>query len=162
MAIRIKAIEPDSSAEHAGILPGEKIVSINGHNISNFLDLQFYGADENLKLELLRLNGEKLFIDISDNWETPLGIMPEDHKCRECANKCIFCFIDQMPPQQRDTLYVKDDDYAFSFVFGNFLTLTNLTERDYKKIFEQRLYQRYHRLCILLVQRSPVLLKLRI
>jgi len=71
------------------------------------------------------------------------GKMPEDHKCRECANKCIFCFIDQMPPQQRDTLYVKDDDYAFSFVFGNFLTLTNLTERDYKKIFEQRLSPLY-------------------
>ncbi|MCF7918980.1 MAG: DUF512 domain-containing protein [Candidatus Cloacimonetes bacterium] len=143
MSIRVKEIEEGSSAEKLGLLPGEQVSAINGHRIENFLDLQYYGGDEALKIDVKRLNGEKKIFTIHDNWSAPLGIIPEDHNCRQCANKCIFCFIDQMPPQQRDTLYIKDDDYCFSFIFGNFITMTNLTIHDYEKIIEQRLSPLY-------------------
>jgi putative radical SAM enzyme (TIGR03279 family) len=143
MSLKIKQIEPGSWADDLGILPDEKVVSINGKRIKDFIDLQFYGAEESVNIEIKRLNGERKTWHLQNFWQKPLGITAEDHVCRQCVNNCIFCFIDQMPPGQRDTLYIKDDDVCFSFYYGNFITLTNLTEGDYKKIVEQYLSPLY-------------------
>lgn len=143
MALKIKKTETGSQAERLGLLPEESVLRINEHKINTFLDLQYYGADNEFELEVRKLSGKIERYYLENVWEDFLGIIPADHTCRECINHCVFCFIDQMPPQQRETLYIKDDDYCFSFVFGNFLTLTNLTENDYQKIFEQRLSPLY-------------------
>ena len=143
MALRIKEISAGSWADSLGILPGERIISINGHPIIDFLDLGFYGGDEILKVEIQRLDGSDKMLVIKDSWQKPLGIIAIDHVCRQCANNCIFCFIDQMPENLRESLYIKDDDTCFSFYYGNFITLTNLTDRDYRKIIEQYLSPLY-------------------
>ncbi|MDP8220026.1 MAG: DUF512 domain-containing protein [Candidatus Stygibacter frigidus] len=143
MALRIKEISAGSWADDFGILPGERIVSINGHPVTDFLDLGFYGGDEKLKVEIERLDGsDKIFV-IKESWQKPLGIIAVDHVCRQCVNNCIFCFIDQMPDNLRESLYIKDDDTCFSFYYGNFITLTNLTDWDYRKIIEQYLSPLY-------------------
>jgi len=143
VALRIKEVSPGSWAESLGIIPGERLLSINGHPITDFLDLGFYGGDEMLKVEIERLDGsDKIFV-IKDCWQKPLGIIVADHVCRQCVNSCIFCFIDQMPDNLRESLYIKDDDTCFSFYYGNFITLTNLTDRDYRKITEQYLSPLY-------------------
>ena len=141
--LRIAKIQPDSLAEDAGLQANDKIISINDHHISDFLDLQFYLADEILSINFQNQIGEFKHTIIQQDWNIPTGIEPETYKCRTCTNDCIFCFVDQMRPDFRETLYIKDDDYKLSFAFGNFITLTNLTERDYQKIFEQRLSPLY-------------------
>lgn len=143
MSIKIKTIIAGSSADDLGILPGEKLISINGKKIRDFLDLQFYSADLNLSLEIERLNGKTAVFEIEESWHKPLGITAEDYVCRQCANNCIFCFIDQMPPGKRDSLYIKDDDFCYSFYYGNFITLTNLSQRDLERIVEQSLMPLY-------------------
>jgi len=143
MALRIKEVSTGSWADSLGIISGERLLSINGHHVTDFLDLGFYGGDEMLKVEIERLDGsDKMFV-IKDSWQKPLGIIVTDHVCRQCVNNCIFCFIDQMPDNLRNSLYIKDDDTCFSFYYGNFITLTNLTDRDYRKIIEQYLSPLY-------------------
>ncbi len=142
MPIKIKEIASGSLAD-GKLLPGDLLISINGKQISDFLDLQFHSSDDELRIEFSRINGVFEEVIIYQDWQTPLGIEPLPHRCRTCANNCIFCFVDQMRPDFRETLYVKDDDYRLSFVHGNFITLTNLTSRDLKKIIEQRLSPLY-------------------
>lgn len=143
MAQKIFNIQAGSLAEQAGIKSQESIIAINDHAIHDFLDLQFYSADEKLKFELRSINGHTRAVQISQDWSTPLGIEPAPHRCRNCANNCIFCFIDQMRPDIRNSLYIKDDDFRLSFVYGNFITLTNLSESDLNRITEQRLSPLY-------------------
>ncbi len=142
MPLIIKEIEENSLAAKAGITPESKIISINEHPINDFLDLQFFSANQRLNFKIQKDDETKSYV-IMNNWESPLGIIPLDHNCRSCVNNCIFCFVDQMKKEERETLYVKDDDYVFSFVFGNFITLTNLTERDYKRILQQSISPLY-------------------
>ncbi len=143
MPLKISHVHSGSLAERKMILPDEKIITINDQEIHDFLDLDYFGADDELKIELLSETGilRTVFIHKDDN--TPLGIEPAVHHCRNCANNCIFCFIDQMTPDIRKSLYVKDDDYCLSFVYGNFITLTNLTGRDFNRIVLQRLSPLY-------------------
>jgi putative radical SAM enzyme (TIGR03279 family) len=143
MPLLIQDILPRSLASKKGIKAGDILLSINGNNIRDFIDLQFYGSDAVLECELQRLNGESYFVEILRKDTTTLGIEPEPYKHRCCGNKCVFCFIDQMPPDLRDTLYSKDDDYLFSFVFGNYISLTNLSQEDYNRILKQRLSPLY-------------------
>lgn len=142
MALTIETIYPHSLAHAAGLQANDRLLRINDHEVHDFLDLQFYGADEELTISYLR-NGTEHTIHILQDWETPLGIEPVEHRCRTCANHCIFCFVDQMRPGIRDTLHIKDDDFRLSFVFGNFITLTNLAQLDVHKIIEQRLSPLY-------------------
>ena len=142
MPLKIDFVQPESWAEKLGILPADLLLKINDHAINDFLDLQFYAADQKLKLQLLRA-GEILHFEFEQDWQTPLGLEPAPLKCRLCANNCIFCFVDQMRPDIRHSLYIKDDDYRLSFVFGNFITMTNLTEADFDKIIEQQLSPLY-------------------
>lgn len=142
MPLKIEYIYPASLAEKAGLQPDDLLITINNRLINDFLDLQFYAADQELEIVYLREN-HQYKVTLAQDWETPLGIEPEPIKCRLCANNCVFCFVDQMRPDIRHSLYVKDDDYRLSFVFGNFITMTNLAERDFDKIIEQQLSPLY-------------------
>jgi len=143
MPLLIDAIAEDGLADEYGLRPGDTIISINDHFISDFIDLQFFGSDEELEFLIAKPNGKKIRIKIFQDWTIPLGITPKAHNCISCINNCIFCFVDQIQPGFRNTLYIKDDDYRLSFAYGNFITLTNLTNTHFKKIFQQKLSPLY-------------------
>ena len=143
MPVKILSIQINSIAEKHDLQKEDKIVKINNHLIEDFLDFQFYSADETLHIQILKNDGKSEIITIHQDWEIPLGIEIEQPKCRACINDCIFCFVHQMKPGLRKSLYLKDGDFRFSFVYGNFITLTNLTKKDFQKIIAQKLTPLY-------------------
>ena len=128
--VKINGIMHGSPAERAGVKNGDTLVKINGHDIKDVLDYMYYAADTDIALELER-NGAPLVIEIKKDEYDDLGLEFEtflmDQK-QSCSNKCVFCFIDQMPPGMRETLYFKDDDARLSFLQGNYVTLTNMKQ----------------------------------
>ncbi|MBQ8310124.1 MAG: DUF512 domain-containing protein [Clostridia bacterium] len=139
--VRILAVLPKSSAAHAGIRGGDVLLTVNGYAINDVLDYRFYLTDTTVSLTLSRNNeaytvhmskGE--YDDIGLEFETPL--MDKKHSC---ANKCVFCFIDQLPPGMRESLYFKDDDDRLSFLHGNYVTLTNLKDADIDRIIKMHI-----------------------
>jgi len=143
MAILIQNVLPRSLAAKNDIKGGEKLLSVNGQAVNDFLDLEFYTSDYEFELEIMSTEGISRKVKIQREEKSFLGIEPEPYKIRYCENACIFCFIDQMPPELRPTLYIKDDDYLYSYVFGNYITLTNLDETDYARIIKQRITPLY-------------------
>ena len=143
MPLKIASVNKDGLAAKYGLRVGDIIISINNESINDFLDLQFHSAEEILAIYFKDNSGELKQTEIHQNWETHLGIEPVAHKCRTCTNDCIFCFVDQMPANLRKTLYIKDDDYRLSFAFGNYITLTNLSQKDYDRIISQKLSPLY-------------------
>ena len=128
-------------ADECGILAKDVLVSINGHEINDVLDYRFYLAEEQIELNTLRGSEELLYIvekdmyeDLGLEFETPL--MDKKHRCE---NKCIFCFIDQLPKGLRKSLYFKDDDSGLSFLHGNYVTLTNLSDKDIDRIIDMHI-----------------------
>lgn len=142
MPVKISAVEKNSYAEKAGITAGESIVSINGNIIKDVLDYRFYMTDRDILVELASQNGETRTVEVKKPEYDDLGLdfetylMDKEHCCK---NKCIFCFIDQMPPNMRETLYFKDDDSRLGFLFGNYITLTNLEDEDIDRIIKMHL-----------------------
>ena len=137
----IKSIEPGSIAEELGIEKGDVLLSINDQEIEDVFDYHFYVNDEQLVLTIEKPGGEEWELEIEKDYEEDLGIEFEQglmDEYRSCRNKCIFCFIDQMPGGMRDTLYFKDDDSRLSFLQGNYVTLTNMSDHDIDRII------RYH------------------
>lgn len=137
----VSYVEPDSIAEEAGILPGDILVSINGHQLTDIIDYRFYSAEEDVDL-LVRRDGEEAVISVEKDDDEPLGMEFTDELfdgVRTCGNRCIFCFVSQLPKGMRRTLYIKDDDYRLSFLHGNFVTLTNVSKSDITRVIEQRL-----------------------
>lgn len=130
--VRIEYVEPLSSAEKGGLKKGDIIISINRHQIKDVLDLMFYSAEENLNIAIFR-EGETINLKIKKGYE-PLGIEVESFKIKRCRNKCLFCFVEQLPKGLRKSLYIKDEDYRASFLYGNYITLTNLKKEDYDRI----------------------------
>ena len=139
MSLKISAVQPRSLAHKVGIRKGDTIISINSMPINDFFDLEYYSNDYQLDFELLDTEGKPKFITIERVNGKTLGIEPEPHNVRICHNHCIFCFVDQMPPKMRHSLYVKDDDYLFSYVFGNYITLNNLESMDINRIVNQHI-----------------------
>ena len=135
--VNIKSVEHGSPAERKGIRAGERLISINGHEINDVLDYRFYSTDKKLSIRLedrvIKLKKQE-YDDLGLEFDTYLM----DEK-RHCKNKCMFCFIDQMPKGMRDTLYFKDDDARLSFLQGNYITMTNLSEQDVERIIDMRL-----------------------
>lgn len=132
----------DSIAWNLNIEPGDKLLSINDHEIIDVLDYRYGISDSNLVLLIEKKNGSQWEIDIEKDIEEDLGIVFEEGLMdfyRSCTNKCIFCFIDQMPPDMRETLYFKDDDARLSFLQGNYITLTNLSDEDVERIIYYKL-----------------------
>jgi putative radical SAM enzyme (TIGR03279 family) len=143
MPLVIQEVLPRSLAARNGIKAGEILLSINGHDIRDFIDLQFYGSEPYLYCELENRDGQRNSVEMLRKDKTALGIEPEPYSFESCVNNCVFCFIDQMPPSLRKTLYAKDDDFLYSFVFGNYISLTNLNDNDFYRIIEQRLSPLY-------------------
>lgn len=143
MAVQIKDVSKGSVAEEYGIKPGDTLVKINGEEINDMLDLQFYQAGTDLAVSLLTPQGTEKTVNITDKDEyDPLGLEFETYlidKHHFCRNKCMFCFIDQLPKGMRDSLYFKDDDERLSFLFGNYITLTNLTQKELDRIKKVRI-----------------------
>ena len=142
----IARVEPGSLGDEIGLEPGDRLVAINGHVLRDVIDVQFYGAEEVLEL-LLERNGEPFVVEVERDYDEALGlefVHPTfDLDIRRCANNCDFCFVKQNAPGMRKSLYVKDDDYRYSFLFGNFVTLTNLSDDDWSRLEEQRLSPLY-------------------
>ncbi len=141
--IKILEISKGSAAERIGLRPGDRILTVNGHEVADELALKFYLSEELVDLWVRRSSGgEKHFTaDFSD--EADPGITVEEFRTKTCNNSCVFCFVDQLPPGIRPSLRVKDDDYRLSFLHGNYITLTNVAERDLNRIVEQRLSPLY-------------------
>lgn len=141
MAVKITSVCKGSPAYRCGVLENDVLLSVNGHNISDVLDYMFYAAEERIALCIER-DGQHLEFQLRKSEYDDLGLefssFLMDEK-RSCSNKCIFCFIDQMPPNMRQTLYFKDDDARLSFLQGNYVTLTNLKDEDVQRIIDMRL-----------------------
>ncbi|NOK64415.1 MAG: DUF512 domain-containing protein [Chloroflexi bacterium AL-W] len=141
----IESIEPDSIAESIGLQSGDAVVSINGRQLRDVIDYRFLVADEHIEL-LVHRGDDEIVFEIEKDIDDDLGIEfsePLFDRVRTCNNKCPFCFLTQMPRGMRKSLYLKDDDYRLGFLYGNFVTLTNLTEDDWQRIEEQHLSPMY-------------------
>ena len=133
----IKKVLPGSIAEELEMEPGDKIVSIDNTEIEDIFDYQFLIQDTYIEILLEKPNGEQWLLEVDKEFDEDLGIEFENglmDEYRHCHNKCVFCFIDQMPPGMRDTLYFKDDDSRLSFLQGNYVTLTNMSDHDIDRI----------------------------
>jgi len=134
---QISGIEPGSVAEAIGLQPGDELLAINGEPVEDVIDVQFYGAEEQLTFAIRR-DGEMRQFEAERDYNQPLGLAfthpTFDTDIRRCNNLCEFCFVLQMAPKFRRTLYIKDDDYRYSFLFGHYVTLTNLSEHDWWRI----------------------------
>ena len=138
----VATVEPGSIGEELGFQPGDRLLSINGQRPRDLIDLQFLVGDEELVLEVEDPNGSLHTLEIEKDLDEGLGLGFTEalfDGLRQCNNACPFCFIDQQPPGKRRSLYLKDDDYRLSFLYGSYLTLTNLTEADWRRIETQRL-----------------------
>ena len=137
----IKDVLPGSIAEELEIEPGDKLLAVNDEIIEDIFDYQFYTEDTYIEILIEKKNGEQWVLEVDKDEDEDLGIVFDNglmDNYRSCHNKCIFCFIDQMPKGMRDTLYFKDDDSRLSFLQGNYVTLTNMSDHDLDRII------RYH------------------
>lgn len=136
--MKIAAIDPGSIAAELGLQPGDDVRKINGERIRDVLDFRFYNTDEQIELEVEH-GGEITIYEIEKEPDDALGITFVPLKIRMCGNDCPFCFVDQNPAGMRKTLYFRDEDYRLSFLSGHYVTMTNLSKQDLKKIVTQRL-----------------------
>ncbi|MDO5301267.1 MAG: DUF512 domain-containing protein [Tissierellia bacterium] len=138
----IRDIRPDSIAQELGLEPGDEVLAINGDPIGDVIDYQYHVGGSELSLHIRHRGGEEIIYDIEKDLGEDLGLIFEDpllDRERTCKNKCLFCFIDQMPPGMRESLYIKDDDSRLSFLQGNYITLTNVSEEDFQRMVDYKL-----------------------
>ena len=138
----IQKILPGSIAEELEIKPGDRLLAINNEEISDIFDYQYYVENEYIEILIEKNGGEQWLLEVDKDEDEDLGIVFENglmDDYRSCHNKCIFCFIDQMPKGMRETLYFKDDDARLSFLQGNYVTLTNLNQEDIDRIIQMKL-----------------------
>ncbi len=141
MSVLVSNVTKKSIADKKGIKPGDVLVSVNAHEINDVLDYRFYIQEEKLTLALVS-NGKAKKVKLRKNEYDDIGLEFETYlmdKQQHCKNKCVFCFIDQLPEGMRETLYFKDDDSRLSFLFGNYVTLTNLTEHDVQRLIDMHI-----------------------
>ena len=138
--VRVTEVTANSLAKKAGIKAGDDLISVNGNEIADVLDYRYYLAEETVTISVLR-DGETLSFTLEKDTYDDIGLLfdtPLMDKKHSCKNKCIFCFIDQLPKGLRETLYFKDDDSRLSFLHGNYITLTNMTDKDIDRIVKMR------------------------
>lgn len=140
--VALEQIQPKSAAEKAGLQTGDTLVSINRHALTDSIDFMFYCKEPELDIVALR-KGKKIHFKIFLKENEDIGITLSQFKIRRCNNNCLFCFVSQLPKGLRKTLYIKDEDYRMSFLYGNYITLTNLSSQDKKRIASQRLSPLY-------------------
>jgi putative radical SAM enzyme (TIGR03279 family) len=141
--VRIAQVEFGSIAEELELRIGTRIVRINGQKVRDGIDLTFLLADTDLRLETVDPDGVQTVFEIEREPGEPIGIVPAPDTVRECANECVFCFIDGNPDGVRDTLWIRDDDFRLSFTYGSYVTLTNLGPRGLQRLVDQRLSPLY-------------------
>ena len=137
----IKSVDPGSIADELGLEPGDRLLSIDGHELEDIFDYEYYIENESSMVVVAKKNGEEWELDIENDYldlgRTFENGLMSDYK--SCHNKCVFCFIDQMPKGMRETLYFKDDDSRLSFLQGNYVTLTNMKDKDIERIIKFKL-----------------------
>ena len=142
MAVTVADVEQGSPAQKCGISAGDTLVSLNGHTVMDVLDYRFYQNAEKVVVEFIGKNGKIKKAKVKKQEYDELGMLFNSYlmdKQRACKNKCVFCFIDQLPKGLRDSLYFKDDDSRLSFLFGNYITLTNITEHEIERIINMHI-----------------------
>ena len=138
----ILRVAEGSLAEELGLAAGDRIVAVNGQKLRDIIDLSFAMAEEEIELLVERASGERELLAFDKDYDEELGaefVSAVFDGIRRCGNRCRFCFVDQMPPHLRDSLYVKDDDYRLSFLYGNFITMTNMGPEDFRRIAQYHL-----------------------
>ncbi len=141
--VTVARVRPGTIADELGIKPGTELLAVNGREVDDFLDWEFLTADDALLVHARLPGGEEFEFDIERPEGEPLGVELVPPSVRRCANRCEFCFIEGLPKGLRRNLYIRDDDYRLSFAYGNFATLSNLKERDERRIVEYRLSPLY-------------------
>jgi putative radical SAM enzyme (TIGR03279 family) len=141
--LEILAVEPGSIAEELELQAGDVLLAVNDKPLRDQIDFQVYTAVEDLVLEVRRKDGEMWELELEKDAFEPLGLHFEHPDPTQCGNNCIFCFVHQLPRGLRRTLYVKDEDYRFSYLYGSYVTLTNISDADMERIIEQRLSPLY-------------------
>src|SRR3954447_12821721 len=137
--VRVSKVLPGSICEEMGVVKGTELLTVNGRELADFLDWEFLTAEEELVIEARLPDGEEIVYEVERPEGESLGVELEPPNIRRCANRCEFCFIEGLPKGLRKSLYVRDDDYRYSFLFGSLVTLTNLAEKDWHRIAYQRL-----------------------
>ncbi|SMB98311.1 putative radical SAM enzyme, TIGR03279 family [Thermanaeromonas toyohensis ToBE] len=144
--LKISSVRPESIAASLGVEPGDELISINGEPVPDIIAYRYLTAAEEIEVEIAKPDGQRLILEIEKDYHEDLGLEfaeATSDGLRQCRNRCLFCFVDQLPPGLRPSLYVKDDDYRYSFLTGNFITLTNLKPRDWEHICRFRLSPLY-------------------
>ncbi len=141
--VKIEGIHPGSIGDKAGIKEGDYLLRINDKVVRDVIDYHFYMQENRLKLELRKEGGNRWEIEIEKGEAEDLGLELSPFKIRQCRNRCVFCFVNHLPKGMRKSLYIKDEDYRMSFLYGNYVTLTNISAEDKKRIYEERLSPLY-------------------
>ncbi|HXY20046.1 MAG TPA: DUF512 domain-containing protein [Gemmatimonadales bacterium] len=141
--LRVAAVAPESLGDQLGLKPGDELLAIGGRELVDFLDWEFLTADEAFVLHVRSATGEETEYDVERPEGLALGVVLEPPKVRRCNNRCDFCFVDGNPTKARKPLFIRDDDYRLSFRYGNFATLSNLKDKDVRRILEYRLSPLY-------------------
>ena len=139
----IEKVLPGSIADEMEIAPGDRLTAINGHPLRDIIDYNYFSAEEELTLEIVKEDAEIWDVEIERGEDEPLGLIFQAPSPFKCGNKCIFCFVHQLPSGLRSPLYVKDEDYRLSFLYGNYVTLANIGREEIARIIEQRLSPLY-------------------
>jgi putative radical SAM enzyme (TIGR03279 family) len=139
----VERVAPGSIGEELEIEAGDRLLAIDGHELRDIIDYHYYSADDVLTLDILKGNGEEWEIEVEKGPEESLGLFFPAPVPDQCGNRCVFCFVHQLPKGLRTPLYVKDEDYRLSFLFGNYVTLANIGPADLARIKEQRLSPLY-------------------
>ncbi|NOZ07319.1 MAG: DUF512 domain-containing protein [FCB group bacterium] len=140
--MRIISVEDNCLGAELGLQPGDRLLKINGTRVRDVLDYRFRFTEKNLSIEV-EMAGKRQVFDIEKDYDDLLGVEFEDLKVRSCANNCVFCFVDQNPPDMRKTLYFRDGDYRLSYLHGHYITMTNMGQNDLQRIVDQRLSPLY-------------------
>jgi putative radical SAM enzyme (TIGR03279 family) len=140
--MKILTVNKSSTGAELGLQPGDKIEAIDGSRVKDIIDYRFKVSDENIVLRV-RQSGSIQEYEIEKDYDDDLGLEFEDFRIRNCANDCIFCFVDQNPPGMRDALYFRDGDFRLSFLHGHYITMTNMGWKELKRVVEQRLSPLY-------------------
>ncbi len=140
--MKIISVKNKSLGASLGLKPGDRLLKINGTRVRDALDYRFRFTETNLTVEM-ELSGKRQVFDIEKDYDDMLGVDFEEMKIRSCANDCVFCFVDQNPPNMRGTLYFRDGDYRLSYLHGHYVTMTNMGQSDLKRIVDQRLSPLY-------------------
>ncbi|AJE03496.1 DUF512 domain-containing protein [Geobacter pickeringii] len=139
----IDHIVAGSIAEELELERGDRLVAVNGHRLRDVIDYNYYASEEELVLEVLKASGELWEVEVERDDGEPMGLVFAPPEPAHCGNKCVFCFVHQLPRGLRKPLYVKDEDYRLSFLYGNYVTLSNIGQSDIDRIVEQRLSPLY-------------------